>query len=352
MSSISKPAVAHPSARTNALGLKLRDYEGGMSTLCAGCGHDSVTAALIQAAWELAIPPEKAAKMSGIGCSAKTTAYFMKQSHGFNSVHGRMPSVATGAAVANRQLVCIGVSGDGDSLSIGLGQLCHAIRRNINMLYVLDNNGVYGLTKGQFSASADVGSKSKKGEANVQAPIDPVLLALSLGATFVARSFSGDKRQLVPILKAGITHRGLALVDVISPCVTFNDHDGSTKSYAYTRTHEREAVAADFVPLRHEITVTPGDARVIDVPMHDGTHVRLRPTTDGYDPTDRASAYAHVRACQARGEIATGLLFMDEESGKELCDGLALPAEPLYGVPYETLCPGRETLERLMERYR
>ena len=354
MSSINKPVVTHPSARTNAIGLKLRDYEGGMSTLCAGCGHDSVTAALIQAAWELAIPPEMAAKMSGIGCSAKTTAYFMKQSHGFNSVHGRMPSVTTGAAVANRKLVSIGVSGDGDSLSIGLGQMCHAIRRNINMLYVLDNNGVYGLTKGQFSASADVGSKSKKGEANQQAPIDPVLLALSLGATFVARSFSGDKRQLVPILKAGITHRGLALVDVISPCVTFNDHEGSTKSYAYTRTHEREAVAADFVPLKHEITVAQqnGDGKVIEVPMHDGTSVRLRPTTDDYDPTDRTSAYAHVRACQARGEIATGLLFMDEQSGQELCDGLELPEEPLYDLPYETLCPGGAALGGIMERYR
>ncbi len=352
MSSISKPVAFHPSARTNAIGLKLRDYEGGMSTLCAGCGHDSVTAALIQAAWELAIPPEMAAKMSGIGCSAKTTAYFMKQSHGFNSVHGRMPSVTTGAAAANRQLVCIGVSGDGDSLSIGLGQMCHAIRRNVNMLYVLDNNGVYGLTKGQFSASADVGSKSKKGVANTQSPIDPVLLALSLGATFVARSFSGDKQQLVPILKAGITHRGLALIDVISPCVTFNDHEGSTKSYAYTRTHDVEAVATDFVPLQHEITVAPGEARVIDVPMHDGSRLRLRPTTDDYDPTDRASAYAHVRACQVQGEVATGLLFVDEASGEEMCDGLGLPAAPLHDLPFETLCPGSAALDELMERYR
>lgn len=352
MSSIAKPVVTHPSARTNALGLKLRDYEGGMSTLCAGCGHDSVTAALIQAAWELAIPPHMAAKMSGIGCSAKTTAYFMKQSHGFNSVHGRMPSVTTGAAAANRTLVCLGISGDGDSLSIGLGQMSHAIRRNVNMLYVLDNNGVYGLTKGQFSASADVGSKSKKGVANTQAPIDPVLLALTLGATFVARSFSGDKRQLVPILKAGITHRGLALIDVISPCVTFNDHVGSTKSYAYTRSHEVEAVAADFVPLRREITVAPGEARVFEVPMHDGSVVRLRPTADDYDPTDRNSAYAHVRACQARGEIATGLLFVDEHSSHEMCDGLGLPAEPLHDLPYEQLCPGRSALDGLMERYR
>jgi len=351
MSSIAKPPVRHPSARSNALGLTLRDYEGGMSTLCAGCGHDSVTAALVQAAWELALPPHMAAKMSGIGCSAKTTAYFMKQSHGFNSVHGRMPSVTTGAAAANRSLICLGISGDGDSLSIGLGQMCHAIRRNVNMLYVLDNNGVYGLTKGQFSASSDVGSRSKKGETNTQAPIDPVLLALTLGATFVARSFSGDKQQLVPILKAGITHRGLALIDVISPCVTFNDHEGSTKSYAYTRRHEAEAVMTDFVPLQREITVPDTDASVVEVPMHDGSIVRLRPTTEGYDPTDRASAYAHVRACQARGEIATGLLFMDT-SGEEMCDALRLPSAPLIDVPFEELCPGAAALDRLMERFR
>jgi 2-oxoglutarate ferredoxin oxidoreductase subunit beta len=351
MSSIAKPPVKHPSARSNALGFTLRDYEGGMSTLCAGCGHDSVTAALVQAAWELDLPPHMAAKMSGIGCSAKTTAYFMRQSHGFNSVHGRMPSVTSGAAAANRQLICIGISGDGDSLSIGLGQMSHAIRRNVNMLYVIDNNGVYGLTKGQFSASADVGSKSKKGEANEQSPIDPVLLGLTLGATFVARSFSGDKQQLVPILKAGITHKGLALIDVISPCVTFNDHEGSTKSYAYTREHEVEAVAADFVPLKREITMPETDASVVEVPMHDGSTVRLRPTEADYDPTDRASAYAHVRACQARGEIATGLLFVSED-GREMCDGLRLPAVPLVDLPYERLCPGSAALDALMERYR
>ena len=229
MTSITKPKVQHPSSTRNALGLSRRDYEGSMSTLCAGCGHDSVTAALVDAFWQLDIAPHRVAKLSGIGCSSKTTAYFISQAHGFNSVHGRMPAVATGANAANRELYYIGVSGDGDSLSIGLGQMCHAIRRNLTMLYVLENNGVYGLTKGQFSASADIGSKSKKGEANVQQPIDPVLLALTLGASFVARSFSGDKAQLVPILKAGLMHRGFALVDIISPCVTFNDHEGSTK---------------------------------------------------------------------------------------------------------------------------
>ena len=207
MTSIPKPQVRHRGLAVNALGLTRRDYEGAMSTLCAGCGHDSVTAALIQAFYELDVPPHRAAKMSGIGCSSKTTAYFMRQSHGFNGVHGRMPAIATGANAANKDLVYIGVSGDGDSLSIGLGQLCHAIRRNVNMLYVLENNGVYGLTKGQFSASADLGSKSKRGEPNAHRPIDPVLLALTLGASFVARSFSGDKAELVPILKAGLAHR-------------------------------------------------------------------------------------------------------------------------------------------------
>ncbi|MFM8893546.1 MAG: 2-oxoacid:ferredoxin oxidoreductase subunit beta, partial [Planctomycetia bacterium] len=330
--------------------------EGVMSTLCAGCGHDSVTAALVQAAWELELEPHRAAKMSGIGCSSKTTAYFMKQSHGFNSVHGRMPSVTTGAAAANRGLTYIGISGDGDSLSIGLGQMCHAIRRNVDMLYVIENNGVYGLTKGQFSASADVGSKSKRGEANEQAPIDPVLLALSIGATFVARSFSGDKRQLVPILKAGLSHKGLALVDVISPCVTFNDHEGSTKSYKYTRDHEVEAVEADYVPVHLAIELPdagradePGGLHVVS--MHDGSQVHLRGTTPGYDPTDRASAYAHVRACQAKGEVATGLLFVDPSS-RGMHEQMRTVETPLVDLPHEALCPGAAALDALMKRYR
>jgi 2-oxoglutarate/2-oxoacid ferredoxin oxidoreductase subunit beta len=351
MTSIAKPPVKHPTARTNGRGLTLRDYEGAMSTLCAGCGHDSVTAALVQAAWELELEPHRAAKMSGIGCSSKTTAYFMKQSHGFNSVHGRMPSVSSGANAANKALTYIGISGDGDSLSIGLGQLSHAIRRNVNMLYVIENNGVYGLTKGQFSASADIGSTSKKGEANEQAPIDPVLLALTLGCTFVARSFSGDKQQLVPILKAAIAHKGLALVDVISPCVSFNDHEGSTKSYAYTREHEVEAVHADFIPLKREITVPETGEEVRTVEMHDGARVRLRSTSKDYDPTDRESAYAHVRACQARHEIATGLLFVDE-NGRDMHDFLKTVPTPLVDIPYENLCPGKGALDKLMENYR
>jgi 2-oxoglutarate ferredoxin oxidoreductase subunit beta len=351
MTSIAKPPVRHPGLPKNGLGLTTRDYEGAMSTLCAGCGHDSITAALIQAFWELDVPPHKAAKMSGIGCSSKTTAYFMKQSHGFNSVHGRMPSVSSGANAANRDLLCIGISGDGDSLSIGLGQLCHAIRRNVNLLYVIENNGVYGLTKGQFSASSDVGSKSKRGEANIQPPIDPVLLALSLGATFVARSFSGDKPQLIPILKAGLKHKGFALIDVISPCVSFNDHEGSTKSYRYTREHNIEVSWVDMVPIRKEITAPPVDASVMSVTMHDGVTVKFRKTGEGYDPTDREKAYVYVRDCQKRGEVATGMLFIDE-SGQDMHAMNGTVATPLVDLAYEELCPGREKLEELMGEFR
>ena len=351
MTSIAKPPVRHPGLRKNALGLTTRDYEGAMSTLCAGCGHDSVTAALIQAFWELDLPPNRAAKMSGIGCSSKTTAYFMRQSHGFNSVHGRMPSVTSGANAANRDLTYIGISGDGDSLSIGLGQLCHAIRRNVRMLYVIENNGVYGLTKGQFSASADIGSTSKKGEANVQPPIDPILIALTLGATFVARSFSGDKAELVPILKAGLSHHGFALIDVISPCVSFNDHEGSTKSYKFTREHELQMTAADYVPLRHEITAKDSGDATTAVKMHDGSVVRFRRAYHGYDPTSREGAYAHVRECQKKGEVATGLLFLDE-SGADMHAVARTVTTPLADLPFEELCPGNSALQKLQDRYR
>src|SRR5436190_18953183 len=254
MSYIKKPSARNPSLQPNKLGLTIRDYEGAMSTLCAGCGHDSITAAITRAFFELDVAPHMVAKLSGIGCSSKTPTYFLSGAHGFNSAHGRMPAIATGAAAANKELTYIGISGDGDSLSIGLGQMCHAIRRNVNMLYVIENNGVYGLTKGQFSASADLGSKSKRGEANRQSPIDPVMVALSLGASFVARSFSGDKEQLVPILKAGLRHKGFALIDVVSPCVTFNDHEGSTKSYRTTRERNVEVVRTDLVPIAKEIT--------------------------------------------------------------------------------------------------
>jgi 2-oxoglutarate ferredoxin oxidoreductase subunit beta len=262
-----------------------------------------------------------------------------------------MPSVTTGANAANRDLTYIGISGDGDSLSIGLGQFCHAIRRNVRMLYLIENNGVYGLTKGQFSASADVGSTSKKGEANVQPPIDPVLLALTLGATFVARSFSGDKGQLIPILKAGLSHNGLALVDIISPCVTFNDHEGSTKSYKFTREHEVEISSADFVPLRREITAPVTSEAISIVTMHDGSVVRFRKTPDGYDPTNREAAYAHVRACQGRHEVATGLLFIDE-NGADMHAVAKTIATPLVELTHDQLCPGNAALQALMEKYR
>ncbi len=351
MTSIQKPPVRHPSLKQNALGLTKRDYEGAMSTLCAGCGHDSVTAALVQAFWELDLAPHRAAKLSGIGCSSKTTAYFMRESHGFNGVHGRMPALATGANAANKDLAYIGISGDGDSLSIGLGQLCHAIRRNVNILYVLENNGVYGLTKGQFSASADVGSKSKRGEPNVQPPIDPVLLALSLGATFVARSFSGDKTQLVPILKAGLRHTGFALIDVISPCVSFNDHEASTKSYSYTRTHYHEIAPVDFVPLRREINAGSSDSDLVTVTMHDGSIVRFRKVASDYDPTDRDAAYAYVRQCQMKGEVVTGLLFIDEDA-TDMHGVNGTVSQPLVELPFEALCPGSAALAELMEEFR
>jgi 2-oxoglutarate/2-oxoacid ferredoxin oxidoreductase subunit beta len=346
--SIAKPKVRHPALAKNAIGLTRRDYEGTMSTLCAGCGHDSITAAIIRAFWELDIPPHKVAKLSGIGCSSKTPTYFLKEAHGFNSVHGRMPSIATGASAANSELINIGISGDGDSLSIGLGQFCHGMRRGINMLYVLENNGVYGLTKGQFSASADVGSKAKRGEANQNQPIDPVLLALSLGAGFVARSFSGDKEQLVPLLKAGLAHRGFAFIDVISPCVTFNDHEGSTKSYRHTREHAKEVVQTDFVPLRREIAVDYGAGSTIEVVMHDGSRVKLRKVADDYDPTDRDAAYAYIKRSQKQREVATGLLFVDPQS-TEMHAVENTVDRPLTSLRYDELCPGSAALRALMD---
>src|SRR3954466_9939652 len=333
MTSITKPPVRHPGLPRNALGFTRRDYEGAMSTLCAGCGHDSVTAALVQTLWELDVPPHRAAKMSGIGCSSKTTAYFLRQSHGFNGVHGRMPALATGANAANRDLTYIGISGDGDSLSIGLGQLCHAIRRNVNVVYVLENNGVYGLTKGQFSASADAGSLSKKGEANTMQAIDGCLLSLTLGATFVARSFSGDKAQLVPILKAALAHKGFAFVDVISPCVTFNDHEGSTKSYAYTREKNVEVVQADFVLPTTSITTAYDAGSVRSVTMHDGSTVRLRKVSESYDPTDRDNAYAYIRERQSEGEVVTGLLHLSPNSS-DVHEQNRTVATPLAHLPY------------------
>jgi 2-oxoglutarate ferredoxin oxidoreductase subunit beta len=351
MTYIAKPKVLHPGLQKNDIGLTRRDYEGTMTTLCAGCGHDSITAAIVQTFWELSIPPHRVAKLSGIGCSSKTPAYFLKEAHGFNGVHGRMPALATGANAANRDLIFIGVSGDGDSLSIGLGQLSHAIRRNVNLLYVLENNGVYGLTKGQFSASADRGSLSKKGEANTMESIDGCLLALTLGATFVARSFSGDKGQLVPILKAGLAHNGFAFIDVISPCVTFNDHEGSTKSYAYTREHNVEIVQADFVAPAEEIRTDYEAGSVRSVMMHDGSWVRLRKVAEDYDATDRDRAYAYIRERQADGEIVTGLLHLSPDS-RDMHGQSDTIATPLVDVPFAQLCPGNAELQKMQQRFR
>jgi 2-oxoglutarate/2-oxoacid ferredoxin oxidoreductase subunit beta len=351
MTHIKKPRIRFPKTSYNALGLSRFDYEGAMSTLCAGCGHDSVTAAIIDAFFQLDIPPHRVAKLSGIGCSGKTPAYFLGTAHGLNGVHGRMPALATGAQAANASLTYIGISGDGDSLSIGLGQLCHAIRRNVNMLYVIENNGVYGLTKGQFSASADVGSKSKRGVPNQQPPIDPVFLALSLGATFIARSFSGDKAQLVPILKAAISHKGFALVDVISPCVTFNDHEASTKSYLHTRAQNRPVLEADFIPLTAGIQTRYEEGGAREVAMHDGSVVRFRKVPEDFDPSRRDRVYRYLRERQDQGEVPTGLLFVDPEA-PDMHRVLGTVDAPLVDLPFEDLCPGAGALDELMEEFR
>ncbi|MCH9694744.1 MAG: 2-oxoacid:ferredoxin oxidoreductase subunit beta [Gammaproteobacteria bacterium] len=351
MSFIAKPNVSHPGMPKNSLGLSQRDYEGTVSTLCAGCGHDSVTAAIIQAVFELGIEPHMLAKMSGIGCSSKTPAYFVSQAHGFNSVHGRMPSVTTGANAANRDLTYIGVSGDGDSLSIGVGQFVHAIRRNLNMCYVIENNGVYGLTKGQFSASADIGSKPKKGQPNLQEPIDAVSTALSLGATYIARSFSGDKEQLVPLLKGALMHRGFALVDIVSPCVTFNDHEGSTKSYAHTRQFYHNVINMDYIPPREEIKAAYDDGEAMPIEMHDGSTIVLRKIDREYEPTSRAASFKYLRERFNAGEITTGLLYLDE-SRAEMHELMGNVDTPLTQLPLDELHPGKEELKKLQSRYR
>ncbi len=350
MSYIAKPKVTHPKLKRNKLGLTPRDYEGTVSTLCAGCGHDSVTAAIIQAVFELDVEPHRLAKMSGIGCSSKTPAYFASQSHGFNSVHGRMPSVTTGANMANRELMYIGVSGDGDSLSIGVGQFVHAIRRNLNMCYIIENNGVYGLTKGQFSASADIGSKPKKGMPNQQEPIDPVSTALSLGATYIARSFSGDKEQLVPLIQGALLHDGFALVDVISPCVTFNDHEGSTKSYAHTRQFYHHVVDMDYVPPAAEIRTAYDDGEAMPIELHDGSRIVLRKVDKAYDPTSRASSFKYLREHFNAGEIVTGLLYINE-ARPEMHDLMGNVDTPLSQLPLDSLHPGSAELKKILKGY-
>src|SRR5678815_1402005 len=314
MTYLAKPKIHHPSLPTNALGFTRRDYEGPVSTLCAGCGHDSISAAIIQAFFDLAVPPHRVAKLSGIGCSSKTPTYFLGQSHGFNTVHGRMPSVLTGANLANRGLIYLGVSGDGDSASIGLGQFAHVMRRNVDMTYVVENNGVYGLTKGQFSATADKGSRSKRGAANDDEPIDLVMLALTLGASYVARGFSGDKDQLVPLIKAAVQHKGAALIDVVSPCVAFNNHAGSTKSYDYVREHNDAVNRLDVISGREPITVdyAPGSVQVVE--QHDGTRLALRKLDADYDVHDRLAAMAFLQKHAAKGQVVTGLLYVDPDS--------------------------------------
>jgi 2-oxoglutarate/2-oxoacid ferredoxin oxidoreductase subunit beta len=351
MSYIAKPKVSHPKSPRNKLGLTERDYEGAVSTLCAGCGHDSITAAIIQAVFELGIEPHMLAKMSGIGCSSKTPAYFVSQAHGFNSVHGRMASVTTGANAANRDLTYIGVSGDGDSLSIGMGQFAHVIRRNLNMCYVIENNGVYGLTKGQYSASADVGSVAKKAAPNRQMPIDPVSTAIGLGATYIARSFSGDKQQLVPLIKGALMHEGFALLDVISPCVTFNDNEGSTKSYAHTRKHFHHVIDADFIAPSEEILAAYNEGESMPVKLHDGSKIVFRKLNADYDPTSRAAAFSFLRDSIHKGEIITGLLYIDEGVGDMHSDAGTV-ATPLTKLAYDELNPGPGELARLMNRYR
>ena len=343
MTYITKPRLHHPSLQTNKVGYTRRDYEGRISTLCAGCGHDSISAAIVQACWELDIEPHRVAKLSGIGCSSKTPDYFLGASHGFNTVHGRMPSVVTGANLANRELLYLGVSGDGDSASIGLGQFANAMRRGLRMAYIVEINGVYGLTKGQFSATADRGSKSKKGVINSDNPIDLVGIALQLGATYVARSFSGDKEQLVPLIKGAMAHGGAAFIDVISPCVTFNNHSGSTKSFDYVRQHNEAVNRIDFMTPGQEITGRYGPGETLQVPQHDGTMMNLRKLHSDYDPTDRWAAMGYMQQHAARGEVVTGLLYIDTLAA-DLHTALNTCAEPLNSLDHGKLCPGAVTL--------
>jgi 2-oxoglutarate/2-oxoacid ferredoxin oxidoreductase subunit beta len=346
MTFLPKPKLHHPALPKNAVNYTRRDYEGKLSTLCAGCGHDSVSAAVIQACWEMNIEPHRVAKLSGIGCSSKTPDYFLGNSHGFNTVHGRMPSVLTGANLANRDLLYMGFSGDGDSASIGLGQFAHAMRRGVNMVYILENNGVYGLTKGQFSATADKGSKSKRGVVNTDSPVDTVSLALLMGATFVARSFSGDKRQLVPLIKGAIAYKGTAFIEVISPCVAFNNHPGSTKSYDYVRDHNEAVNRLDFMPKKEEITVDYNDGEKVDVTLHDGSVLRLVKGLGNYDLHDRIGALNYIQKHHANGEIATGLLYVQEASS-DLHDHLNTVDVPLAALTEKELCPGPVTLEKI-----
>jgi 2-oxoglutarate/2-oxoacid ferredoxin oxidoreductase subunit beta len=346
MTYIAKPKLHHPTLAKNQVGYTRRDYEGKISTLCAGCGHDSISAAIIQACWELDVQPHRVAKLSGIGCSSKTPDYFLGNSHGFNSVHGRMPSVATGANLANRDLIYMGVSGDGDSASIGIGQFAHCMRRGVNLVYIVENNGVYGLTKGQFSATADKGSKSKRGVANSDEPLDMIGMALLLGASYVARSFSGDKKQLVPLIKGAIEHKGAAFIDVISPCVAFNNHPGSTKSYEYVRQHNEAVNRLDFIEGREEITTDYAPGEVVTVTQHDGSMLRLRKLAGDYDATNRVKVMNYLQERAEKGEVVTGLLYVQPDSS-DLHENLNTVEAPLNQLTERELCPGSVALDRI-----
>ncbi|MEO6279045.1 2-oxoacid:ferredoxin oxidoreductase subunit beta [Roseateles sp.] len=345
MTYLAKPKLHHPSLTKNAVGYTRRDYEGKVSTLCAGCGHDSVSSAIVQACWQLDIQPHRIAKLSGIGCSSKTPDYFLGASHGFNTVHGRMPSVLTGAYLANRDLLYLGISGDGDSASIGLGQFAHAMRRGVRMGYIVENNGVYGLTKGQFSATADKGSVAKKGATNNDTAIDLAALALQLGATFVARSFSGDKAQLVPLIEGAMRHGGAAFIDVISPCVAFNNHAGSTRSYDHVREHNEALNRIDFIDLAAE-QVVEHSPDVVDVPQADGSTLRLRKVAPDYDPTDRLGAMNAMQRFAAGGEIATGLLYVDP-TAHDWHAAQRTASAPLNTLGEKDLCPGSAALAKI-----
>jgi len=351
MTFIAKPKLHHPSLTKNRVGFTRRDYEGRISTLCAGCGHDSISAAIVQACWQLDIEPHRVAKLSGIGCSSKTPDYFLGASHGFNTVHGRMPSALTGANLANRELLYLGVSGDGDSASIGIGQLIHAIRRGVRMVYIVENNGVYGLTKGQFSATADRGSKAKKGAINHDSPVDLVAMALQLGATYVARGFSGDKGQLVPLIEGALRHQGVAFVDVVSPCVAFNNHEGSTKSYDHVRAHNEAVNRVDFIDLAQPVTADVAVGAVLELTQADGSRLRLRKLRADFDPTDRIGAMTRLQRHLARGELVTGLIYMDSEP-RDLHDALNTVAMPLNQLGEAELCPGAKTLAKINDALR
>jgi len=334
--------------KTNRIGLTQADYKGGKTTLCAGCGHNAISERILEAMFELGIAPERVAKLSGIGCSSKTPAYFMNRAHAFNAVHGRMPSVATGALLANSTLVGLGVSGDGDTASIGIGQFVHLVRRNLPLVYIIEDNGVYGLTKGQFSATADAGSTSKSGVVNDLPAIDTCLLAIQLGATFVGRSFSGDKKQLSAMLKAAVAHRGTAVLDVISPCVTFNDHDGSTKSYAYIKDHDEPLHELSFVPAYEDIAVEYDPGTTVEVRMHDGSRLQLRKLEEGYDPRNKLGAVTRLMQAHAQQEVLTGVLYVDTEAAN-FHDLLGLPAAPLATLPPEQVRPPKRVLDEVMD---